>query len=115
MTARWSSGTAALASSSARSPVIVKYCHKHYTDNIFQLEDSRGNGATHLKILAGRVVVARLDGHLDWLDIVTSGGDLGGSAARARVRLISTDSSDSLPGYGDQVRSYNLQGHMGLQ
>ena len=79
------------------------------------MEDSRGNGATHLKIVAGRVVVARLDGHLDWLDIVTSGGDLGGSAARARVRLISTDSSDSLPGYGDQVRSYNLQGHMGLQ
>ena len=53
------------------------------------------------------MVVARLDGHLDWLDIVTSGGDLGGSAARARVRLISTDSSDSLPGYGDQVRSYH--------
>ena len=52
------------------------------------------------------MVVARLDGHLDWLDIVTS--DLGCSAARARVRLISTDSSDSLPGYGDQVRSYNL-------
>ena len=103
MTARWSSGTAALASSSARSPVIVICSHKLY--NIFQLEDSRGNGATHLKILAGRVVVARLDGHLDWLDIVTSGGDLGGSAARARVRLMSTDSSDSLPGYGDQVRT----------
>ena len=54
------------------------------------------------------MVVARLDGHLDWLDIVTSAGDLGCCAARARVRLISTDSSDSLPSYGDQVRTYHL-------
>ena len=62
--------------------------------NVFQLEDSRANGASHIKILPGRLVVARLDGLLDFLDIVTvpSSGDAESvSPMRSRLRLISTD------------------------
>ena len=61
---------------------------------IFQLEDSRANGASHIKILPGRLVVARLDGLLDFLDIVTSPGSGDAetvSPMRSRLRLISTD------------------------
>ena len=61
---------------------------------IIQLEDSRANAASHIKILPGRLVVARLDGHLDFLDIVSvpSPGDAQNvSPMRSRLRLNSTD------------------------
>ena len=64
------------------------------TENVFQLEDSRANGASHIKILPGRLVVARLDGLLDFLDIVTAPGSGDAetvSPMRSRLRLISTD------------------------
>lgn len=71
-----------------------------------QYDDSRCNGASHLKMLPGRVVVARVDGHLDFLDIVSvaSEGDTVVCPPVSRMRLVSTDSSDSLTNYGDEMR-----------
>ena len=71
-----------------------------------QLEDSRGNGVTHVKVLPGRVAVARIDGHLDFLDIVSVPGsaDIGAHDARSRIRLMSTDSNESLTNYGDEIQ-----------
>lgn len=57
-------------------------------------------------MLPGRVVVARVDGHLDFLDIVSvaSEGDTVVCPPVSRMRLVSTDSSDSLTNYGDEMR-----------
>ena len=55
-------------------------------------------------MLPGRVVAARIDGHLDFLDIVSVPGQAElEPGARSRVRLMSSDSHDSLTNYGDDI------------
>ena len=67
-----------------------------------QYDDRRHNGVTHLKLLPGRVVVARLDGHLEYLEIVSWSQQVS-SASRSRMRLISTGSNDSVVSYGEEL------------
>ena len=67
-------------------------------------EDGRNNGASHVKILPGRVCVARLDGHLDFLDIVCVPSQSEPSPTKSRLRLISTSSNESLTCYTDNLR-----------
>ena len=67
-------------------------------------EDGRNNGASHVKILPGRVCVARLDGHLDFLDIVCIPSQSEPSPTKSRLRLISTSSNESLTCYSDNLK-----------
>ena len=67
-----------------------------------QYDDRRSNGVTHLRLLPGRVVVARLDGHLEYLEIV-SWSQQTSAASRSRMRLISTGSNDSVVSYGEEL------------
>ena len=71
-----------------------------------QYEDGRGNGASHVKILPGRLVVARIDGHLDFLDIVSVSSSVSevSTPSRSRLRLMSAGSSESLTCYADEIR-----------
>ena len=65
-------------------------------------DDRRCNGVTHLKLLPGRVVVARLDGHLEFQEIVTWSQQTS-AVSRSRIRLISAGSNDSVASYGEEL------------
>ena len=71
-----------------------------------EYDDGRYNAVCHVKLIAGRLIVARIDGHLDFLDIVSVPGsaDIGAHDARSRIRLMSTDSNESLTNYGDEIQ-----------
>ena len=65
-------------------------------------DDGRSNGVTHLKLLPGRVVLARLDGSLEFLEIVSWSHQLT-TANRSRMRLFSSGSNDSVASYGEEL------------
>ena len=65
-----------------------------------QYDDGAGNSVSHLRLVAGRVIVARLEGQLDFLELVSSPGPQSG----CRVRLLSATSTDSLAGWSEEVR-----------
>lgn len=62
-----------------------------------QYDDRRCNGVTHLKLLPGKVVVARVDGHLEYQEIV-SWSQQASPVTRSRIW-----SNDSLASYGEEL------------
>lgn len=65
-----------------------------------QYDDGAGNSVSHLRLVAGRVIVARLEGQLDFLELVSSPGPQSG----CRVRLLSATSTDSLASWSEELR-----------
>lgn len=61
-----------------------------------------------MKLVAGRVIVARLDGSLDFLELVSSPSQQGS----CRARLISATSHDSLDSWSEVLPRVLAPGHL---
>jgi len=79
-------------------------------------DDGRSNAVSHLKLLAGRLIVARIDGHLDFLELVSIGTlNEQNSPSKSRIRLFSSNSNDSLSSFGEDLQlawKHSSRAHM---
>jgi len=66
-----------------------------------QHQDGKHNSVSHVRLVAGRVVAARLDGHLDFLELVSSPVEC---VSRDRQLSMSATSTDSLASWGEELR-----------
>jgi len=85
-------------------------------DYMCEYDDGRCNAVSHLKLLAGRLIVARIDGHLDFLELVSIGTfNEQSSPSKSRIRLFSSNSNDSLSSFGEDLRlawKHSSRAHM---
>ena len=68
-------------------------------------DDGKANPISHIRLQGGRVVAARLDGSIDFLEIQSVGCVRQEQQSRMRFNSISSVSQDSLPGWlGEEIR-----------
>jgi len=85
-------------------------------DFMCEYDDGRCNAVSHVKLVAGRLIVARIDGNLDFLELVSFGTiNEQQAASKSRIRLLSSHSNDSLSSYGEDLRlawKHSSRAHM---